>query len=202
MENKTAYVSTCPGDLDIAQEFLSQRGYSIANAPIVARDADWPLFMSRHFSKLPECECIYLFSGWQSSPRARIEHALSNELGLDVIFQDPCITGDKIIEAVCNNFKLHPQKLQRNNHRTTTHISMARQLTDYLIRLHLKLSLEEVAYYTSGSHSTVLHSIKQVNNYLQTKDIIFIPLYQAVCEDLLRQPAASKTRVHTHAPSS
>ncbi len=84
-----------------------------------------------------------------------------------IIKKDIIVTPDSIINAVCSYFNVKQQELKSKNRSRI--ISYPRQVAMYLLREKLNLSLQDIANIFGGrNHSTVLHSIKEIQNKLQS----------------------------------
>jgi chromosomal replication initiator protein len=79
-------------------------------------------------------------------------------------FNSGCvITIDSITKAVCEHFRIEPDKLKSK--RKTADIARARQVAMYLCRRHTSSSLKSIGDAFGGrDHSTVIHSVTIVEN--------------------------------------
>lgn len=71
-----------------------------------------------------------------------------------------------IIGAVCIIFGVSFESIKSNIR--VRHIVEARQVLQYFLRKYTRLSLYEIGRITNKNHTTVLHSIKTVNNLKET----------------------------------
>ncbi len=98
--------------------------------------------------------------------------------------QNKILTADTIINTVSNFFNVKPTELKSK--KRTKSISYPRQITMYLLREKLNISLKEIGEIFSGrDHSTVLHSIQGIeekikidNELKDTINIIQKKLYE------------------------
>lgn len=49
---------------------------------------NWIKVMQLDIMKVFECDKIYMLSGWENSPGARIEYIVAEKFGLDLMFED------------------------------------------------------------------------------------------------------------------
>lgn len=109
---------------------------------------------------------------------------LTIELAKDVINNIYCIeekelTMDSIISIVANYYKLPPDLLASKSRKHE--VTLARQICMYLGKRLLDIPLKKIGSYFGGrDHSTVLHSISTIENYLvfdrvikKSYDVIF-----------------------------
>lgn len=83
-----------------------------------------------------------------------------------MIKKDIIVTPDIIINSVCNYFNVKPQEIKSKSRNRV--ISYPRQIAMYILREKLNLSLQDIANLFGGrNHSTVLHSIKEIQTKLQ-----------------------------------
>ena len=73
-----------------------------------------------------------------------------------------------ILEMVCRDFKVTPKQVKSKSRKGN--IKIARFITIYLLRKYGELpSLKEIGMFLGGrDHSTILHSLRQVDNYIDT----------------------------------
>lgn len=84
-----------------------------------------------------------------------------------MIKKDIIVTPEAIINAVCSYFNVKQHELKSKNRCRI--ISYPRQIAMYILREKLNLSLQDIANIFGGrNHSTVLHSIKEIQNRIQT----------------------------------
>ncbi|MCX8083759.1 MAG: chromosomal replication initiator protein DnaA [Calditerrivibrio sp.] len=84
-----------------------------------------------------------------------------------MIKKDTVITADMIINKVCEFFNIKQSEIKSKNRNRL--ISYPRQICMYLLREKLHISLQDIANIFGGrNHSTVLHSIKEIQNRLNT----------------------------------
>ncbi|PLX67960.1 MAG: chromosomal replication initiator protein DnaA [Denitrovibrio sp.] len=91
-----------------------------------------------------------------------------------IVKKDRVVTSDEITEAVCKYFNVKLADL-RSKKRTKS-ISFPRQITMYMLREKLNMSLQEVGSLFGGrDHSTVLHSVNSIaERYAESKEIQLI----------------------------
>ncbi|MBP5165873.1 MAG: chromosomal replication initiator protein DnaA [Oscillospiraceae bacterium] len=91
-----------------------------------------------------------------------------NELSLvekiikDVIRSEKTYTPDYIVEKISSYFELTPEELSGKSKVKNT--AQARQIAMYLMRKLTNMTLEEIGAVLNKDHSTVLHSIKKVED--------------------------------------
>jgi len=77
------------------------------------------------------------------------------------------ITMNEIIDKVCIQYNIKPELLETKTRKKE--ISLARQMSMYLIRKHTQLSLQTIGSRFGGrDHTTVIHSCVSIENYLAT----------------------------------
>lgn len=79
----------------------------------------------------------------------------------------PVITPEKIIEAVCDHFKLTIGNIQ-GKCRWKEYV-YARHIIFYLIRNNTKMTLKSAGALLYRDHTTVIHSIDTLNNLMYTE---------------------------------
>jgi chromosomal replication initiator protein len=77
------------------------------------------------------------------------------------------ITPEKIIETVCEHFKLTFKDLQSRSR--VREFVYARHIIFYLIRKHTKMSLKSSGEMFGRDHTTVIHSVETLNNLMYTE---------------------------------
>jgi len=83
-----------------------------------------------------------------------------------MIKKDVIVTPETIINTVCNYFNIKLQEIKSKNRNRI--VSYPRQIAMYILREKLNLSLQDIANLFGGrNHSTVLHSIKEIQARLQ-----------------------------------
>jgi len=83
-----------------------------------------------------------------------------------MIKKDVIVTTETIINTVCNYFNIKLQEIKSKNRNRI--VSYPRQIAMYILREKLNLSLQDIANLFGGrNHSTVLHSIKEIQARLQ-----------------------------------
>lgn len=78
----------------------------------------------------------------------------------------PMITPDKIIEIVCDHFKLAVKEVQSRSR--VREFVYARNIIFYLLRKHTKMSLKSSGELFGRDHTTVIHGIETLNNLMYT----------------------------------
>lgn len=60
------------------------------NNPVFEKDdpVNWITVMQQDIMKVFECDMIYMLSGWEKSPGARIEYTVAEKYGLRFMFED------------------------------------------------------------------------------------------------------------------
>lgn len=76
------------------------------------------------------------------------------------------ITPDKIIEIVCDHFKLAVKEVQSRSR--VREFVYARNIIFYLLRKHTKMSLKSSGELFGRDHTTVIHGIETLNNLMYT----------------------------------
>jgi chromosomal replication initiator protein len=79
----------------------------------------------------------------------------------------PVFTPERIIETVCEHFKLNLKDLQGRS-RVRERV-FARHIIFYLLRKHTKMSLKSAGDLFGRDHTTVIHSIDTLNNLMYTE---------------------------------
>ena len=100
MNNKRIYISGAISGLnynEVTAKFSSaekclllQHWTDIVNpmvCKIFKKEDDWEWQMGACLMMLLRCEAIYMLNDWQQSRGARIEHAVAQELGIEIIYQ-------------------------------------------------------------------------------------------------------------------
>lgn len=102
---------------------------------------------------------------------------------LDHLVLDDGITIEKIERTVCH-FTSVPRDVVYNPIRNRE-IVQARQLIHSFIKKNFRMSLKNIGKITGGKdHATVLHSVKTVNNLVDT-DKTFRKLYEDIEKELV-----------------
>ncbi|MGB9731773.1 MULTISPECIES: chromosomal replication initiator protein DnaA [Calditerrivibrio] len=84
-----------------------------------------------------------------------------------MIKKDIIVTPESVINAVCSYFNVKLQEIKSKNRSRV--ISYPRQVAMYILREKLNLPLQDIANIFGGrNHSTVLHSIKEIQNRIQS----------------------------------
>ena len=86
----------------------------------------------------------------------------------DVISEGKPITTQLILQEVAKFYGISADKLSSSNRSKET--VLPRQVAMYLVRQELRYSLPEIGKIFSKDHTTVLHSINKIENYLATSD--------------------------------
>jgi chromosomal replication initiator protein len=79
----------------------------------------------------------------------------------------PVVTPERIIEAVCEHFKLSLKGLQGRSR--VREFVYARHIIFYLLRKHTKMSLKSAGELFGRDHTTVIHSVDTLNNLMYTE---------------------------------
>lgn len=79
----------------------------------------------------------------------------------------PMFTPDRIIETVCEHFKLKLKDLESRSR--VRELVFARHIIFYLIRKHTKMSLKSAGELFDRDHTTVIHSVDTLNNLMYTE---------------------------------
>lgn len=60
------------------------------NNPVFEKEdpVNWIKVMQLDIMKVFECDMIYMLSGWENSPGAKIEYIVAEKFGLDFMFED------------------------------------------------------------------------------------------------------------------
>lgn len=91
---------------------------------------------------------------------------------LTLLRNEPILTKEKkmsqIFEKVCRVYDQDPKYILANNKNRHRDFVELRQVSMYCFKRKLKYSLLVYGDFFQKDHATVLHSVKQVNNLLQT----------------------------------
>lgn len=79
----------------------------------------------------------------------------------------PAITPEKIVETVCEHFKLTVKEV--NSRKRFKELVYARHIIFYLLRKHTKMSLKSSGELFGRDHTTVIHSVETLNNLMYTE---------------------------------
>jgi hypothetical protein len=75
-----------------------------------------------------------------------------------------------IVETVCKHFEVNKDavlgKSRVAHHRNARHVIM------YLLRDYLKMTLKDIGNYMNRDHTSVIHALRNIEGYIQTKDWI------------------------------
>lgn len=80
-----------------------------------------------------------------------------------------------IESIVCNYFDVHLSKLSGS--RRYRDIVFARQVVMFLMRRYTKMSLKNIGIRYKKDHTTVIHSLRTLNNLMETDPIIRQKVY-------------------------
>jgi len=100
------------------------------------------------------------------------------EIIIQVIKKEPkkYLSLQQVMQIVCSKMKIHSDYLNMKSREKT--IVLPRQMAHYIASKKTKNTLSEIGFYFGGvDHSTVLYSIKNIKNQLET-DKQFRELYQ------------------------
>lgn len=81
-------------------------------------------------------------------------------------------TAKKIIKEVCSYFCIE-EKILIGRSRKMEYV-LARQIATYLIRNETKAKLTDIGKELGQDHTTVVHSIKKINDFISIKDDVVI----------------------------
>ena len=84
----------------------------------------------------------------------------------DLIKSSSKLTVDQIIEIVANSFNVRELDIRGTSRKSE--VLIARQVAIYLARVILGLSLKKIGYHFGKDHSTVIHTIRKMENLLKT----------------------------------
>lgn len=76
---------------------------------------------------------------------------------------------NNIINAVCEYFNITRSELFYKNRKTR--VVFARQIAMYYMRKELRCGLREIGETFGKDHTTVIHSCKQISNFLSIQDL-------------------------------
>lgn len=73
-------------------------------------------------------------------------------------------------EAICWHTSLEWKKISNNKNRSRLYV-FPRQLFCYLVKKHYPtITLTDIAHYLEQDHSTVIHSVRKIENFVAIKD--------------------------------
>lgn len=127
---------------------------------------------SRVKSNIRELEgmLIRLFA-LSSLSGCEVNEALAGEVLKDLFGCEQRITNDLILKKVAEEFSLPTEEI-RGRKRTKSY-AMARQVSMYLIRSILDISLAEIGHFFGGKdHTTVIHAIDKIEDLKKTDSTI------------------------------
>ena len=78
-------------DFERAERNLRKKGHHTINPYTIIQKkglTDRPAIMMVLFLVLMQCGGIYMLSGWEYSPGARVEHAVAAEIGLQISYEE------------------------------------------------------------------------------------------------------------------
>ena len=97
-----------------------------------------------------------------------VDLKLAEDAIQDVFRENPGLnpTPDMIIKEVSNFYNISAEKL--SSHSRSRDMVLPRQVAMYMMRSLLGYSLPEIGKIFSRDHTTVLHSINKIEDYLKT----------------------------------
>ncbi len=107
---------------------------------------------------------------------------LAEEAIKDLVHPDGPPEPKKVLAVVAEAFQVPVQELKGQNR--TKRIALARQVTMYILRQQLNMSLKDIGYQLGGKdHTTVMHAIEKVEK-LRTKDQAFNAQIERIIKQL------------------
>lgn len=83
-----------------AAQLLTERGHAVLNPASLPDGLTESQYMDICLAMLRCADVIYLLDGWENSAGARVEYALADKLGLDIIFEGEFLVSANIDKAV------------------------------------------------------------------------------------------------------
>lgn len=109
--------------------------------------------------------------------------------GQNVVIENNVTSITDFIEDVMNLCAMHfgVHVVEIKGKKRNREIVMARQLSQYIVKEHASfLTLSYVGMRVAGKdHATVLHSIKVINNIIETKDKEYFPIVRDAVNNIL-----------------
>ncbi len=122
---------------------------------------------SRVKSNIRELEgCLIKLFAISSITGKEINVELAEEVLKDVLRYHPKVSVNQILKEVSAMFGISMEELRER--KRTKELAMARQISMYLIRKHLKKSLKEIALiFSKKDHTTVIHAIEKIEKKMR-----------------------------------
>lgn len=95
------------------------------------------------------------------------------------------ITGEKIIEVVCWHLGLDTEVIKIRSRKKE--LVTARQYAMYFMKLKTLYSFKSIGQYFGFDHTTAIHAVNCVNNFLSIKDEITVGNIETI-KKLLNEP--------------
>jgi len=171
------------------EEQLIKQGYDVVNPLKLPHhhDGSWINYMREDIPHMINCDAIVMIDDWKTSNGAQLELDVAQRLGLKVYYQTkpqsaylapgmestmlsevPTCIEDAIFSMVCRLFGKKLKDVKSNSERRNREFVIIRQITMTVLHLKHGVRLEKISEYFGRDHSTVIHSIKTVNNLLKT----------------------------------
>ena len=132
---------------------------------------------------LPEEACIYIAENIKANIRqiegilkkiqayleleqGKLDMELVENVTREVIRSERSYTPEYIVEKTANFYSLSPEDILGKG--KTKNIAAARQIATYLMRKLTTLTLEEIGTVLNRDHSTILHSIRKIEESINT----------------------------------
>ena len=111
-------------------------------------------------------EQIAMDADFALEQRGGLDMALVETVTKDVIRSERTFTPEYIVEKTASFYSLSPEDILSKG--KTKNIAAARQIATYLMRKLTTLTLEEIGTVLNRDHSTILHSIRKIEESAHT----------------------------------
>ncbi len=126
--------------------------------------------------------CLVRLIAMHSLNGAPITIGLAEAAIKDLVHPEEPIDAEKVINIVSEHFRVSVDDLR--GHSRTKRVALARQVTMFLMRNALKLSLKDIGYHLGGKdHTTVMHAIDKITR-LKSENVEFANLLEQITQKI------------------